>query len=63
MFQHSLGRLYIDVMGLGKKSDAANILMNYKNPAAAAAASSSFSSKVQYILLPTTCTDTLDVDT
>lgn len=51
-------------MGLGKKSDAANILMNYKNPAAAAAAaSSSFSSKVQYILLPTTCTDTLDVDT
>lgn len=32
IFQHSLGRLYIEVMGLGKKSDAANTLMNYKNP-------------------------------
>ncbi|XP_067928082.1 DNA ligase 4-like isoform X2 [Watersipora subatra] len=30
--QHSLGRLYVDVMGLGKKSEAATILMNYKNP-------------------------------
>ncbi|KAF6025218.1 LIG4 [Bugula neritina] len=32
--QHSLGRLYVEVMGLGKKSEAATILMNYKDPTA-----------------------------